>query len=102
MESSPVNPKKSGKKYEDYELDNHVRTMQDAGKIAGDPHLKKAVLKHAKKKKAELHKVSKMMGEDLSSEEMSEASEDEGKEVKDMDGIRERKKKLKSKMSPRY
>lgn len=97
MES--VNPeKKSGKKkYEDYELDNHVRTIQDAGKIMADDHLKKAVLKHAKKKKAELHHASKLI-EGSPEEEASESAAEEGKEAKSIDDIRARKKKLKAKM----
>lgn len=104
--SSPVNPeKKSGKKYEDYELDNHVRTMQDAGKIMGDGPLKKAVLKHAKKKKMELHKAAKMMshGQEEASEspeeDAMESASDEKKEIKSIDQIRSRRKKLKARMS---
>lgn len=92
----PVNPKKPAK-LEDYELDNHVRTMQEAGKIMGDKHLMKAVHKHAKKKKSELNNITKMMKNDEAEAEDSVA--EEKKEIKSISQIRDRSKKLKAKMS---
>jgi hypothetical protein len=103
--SKPVNPQAEHKvdkrKFEEYELDNHVRTLVEAQKIADDPHLLKAVHKHAKKKKAELHKATKSLSH--AKEEMMESPEghsmesdaDEMKEAKSIEDIRSRKKKLK-------
>lgn len=90
---------KKGKKakLEDYELDGHLSTMQAAGKIMGDKHLMKAIHKHAKKKKSELHSISKMMANDESEENNSIA--EEKKEMKSIDDIRARRKKLKDKMT---
>lgn len=88
-DSMPMKKEKKAK-LEDYELDNHVRTMEDAGKIMGDKDLMKQVHKHAKKKKASLHKVSKMMGAEPDEDDM---------EVKSIDQIRSRSKKLKAKMN---
>ena len=105
--SKPVNPqaenKVDKKKFEDYELDNHVRTLVEAQKIADDPHLMKAVHKHAKKKKAELHKATKMThakeeAAESPEEHAMESDADEKAEIKSIDDIRSRKKKIKSKM----
>jgi hypothetical protein len=88
------------KKLETYELDNHVNTLVNAHDIYQDKNLKKQVLHHAKNKKNILHKVSKMMM-DSPEEEMSESSDspsEERKEIKSIDDIRSRKKKIKSKM----
>jgi hypothetical protein len=85
-----ASPKKSKKKYEDYELDNHVRTMEEAGKLMGDKELMKHVHKHAKKKKNALHKVSKMLS-------AGEPDADD-QELTSIDDIRNRRKKIKEKM----
>ena len=100
----PVNPTKNPK-LEEYELDNHLKSLLDAQKIASDPKLLSAVNKHAKKKKMEMHKASKMLmshskEESMESPEddMLESSMDEAKEVKSIEDIRKRKRKIKSKM----
>lgn len=97
-----VNPATPGKKkLENYELDNHVRTLTDAHKIVSDPHVMKQVHKHAKKQKAAISAVTKMTSKDMDSpeEEASESPAIERKEVKSIADIRARSKKLKSKMS---
>lgn len=92
------------KKLEEFELDGHVRTLTDAHRIASDPNIMKQVQKHAKKKKSELHKISKFSShaeeEAAESPEMHamESEADEKKEAKSIDDIRARKKKIKSKM----
>ena len=94
----PLNIKKKGKKLEDYELDNHVRTLTEAQKICDDKELCKAVHKHAKKQKSSLGKISKMMKSSHESVESEEHEMNEDKEVKSIDDIRAKKKKLKAKM----
>ncbi len=94
--SNPVEPMKKGKKVklEDYELDNHVRTLTEAQKICDDKDLCKMVHKHAKKQKSALGKISKMMKND----DMEDEMEEEKKEMKSIDDIRARRKKIKSKI----
>jgi len=92
LETSAAMPSKKDKKtYEDYELDGHVRTLVDAQKIADDPHLMKAVHKHAKKKKNELSNATKMLDNQMDEDETP-------KEAKSIDDIRSAKKKIKNKM----
>lgn len=89
--NSPVDPKPSKQKLEDYELDDHVRTLTKAHEITNDKNLMKQVHKHAKKKKAALNAVTKMMGKEPD-------ADDESKEAKSIDDIRSRKKKIKGQM----
>ena len=96
--------KQSKKKLEDYELDNHVRTLTEAHDISCCPETMKQVQKHAKKKKKALHNISKLSShskeEALESpaEHALESEDDEKKEIKSIDQIRNRRKKLKAKM----
>lgn len=101
----PIDPQKDSKKLEEYELDNHVRTMTDAHKIMSDKNLLKQVHKHAKNKKQVLGKISKLL--ETPDEEAMETPEHEASESKSfekkehdtgIDRITSRKKKLKSKM----
>lgn len=98
MSDMPVNPKEKKKgKYEEYELEDGLRTMQSAHKIMGDTHMMKALHKHARAKKSQLHDISKMMKND--EEESVNNMEEEKQEIKSIDQIRSRRKKLKDKMT---
>lgn len=81
-----VNPAGMG----DYELDNHVRTMQDAHKIMGDKKLMKAVHKHAKGKLDGLKKITGMLKTGM--------DDDSEKEATSIDDIRAARKSRKNKM----
>lgn len=80
-------------KLEDYELDNHVNTMQNAQKIMGDKKLMKAVHKHAKGKLTNLKKVTNMMKPGMMDDE-----DDSQAPVSSIDDIRSAKKSMKNKM----
>lgn len=80
----------SDAKLENYELDNHVRTMEEAHKIMGNKKLMKAVHAHAKGKASSLKKITSMLKPDENSEEAEDM-----KPAKSIDDIREAKKSRK-------
>lgn len=88
----------SKKKLENYELDNHVRTLTDASKIMSDPHVMKQVHKHAKKQKSAINAVTKMTSS-APDGDMDDSQDMGSKPVKSIADIRARSKSLKSKMS---
>jgi hypothetical protein len=82
-------------KLDDYQLDNHVDTMQKAQDIMSDPKLMKAVHKHAKGKLGNLKKVTSM----LKPSSDDEADDDmNSKPVSSIDDIRSAKKSMKNKL----
>ena len=99
IEAKAPKMKQENNKPEDYELDNHLKTLTDAHAIMQDKKLKKHVLNHAKNKKAVVGKISKLLEtpEEETSESNSSEAEEKG-EIHSIDGLRARSKKLKSKM----
>lgn len=89
--SSDIAP--STPKLEDYELDNHVNTMQGAAKIMSDPKLMKQVHKHAKGKLGNLKQATGLLkaNPDVDDEELTPP-------VSSIDDIRSAKKSMKNKM----
>ena len=81
---------------DEYQLDNHVKTIQDAHKIVSNPDLSKVVGQHAKKKKAAIGNVLKTL--DNAQENAKQPSDSlahgSGK-IKSIDDIRAHKSKLK-------